>query len=168
MLILRITSMFSNAEGSDLSFRVCACSKKRLSSSFKISEHPWMLSQRARPASGAFFCAPSTISHTACAVRNFGLENSKKGKITCEKASSTTSCETAGNRCKTRKDRCMRRIAREAWTGFEATASETALTNVDGSDSKRGRRTAGSEYSALRTVTEGSCTRARNAERKDS
>ena len=166
MLILRITSMFSNAEGSGLSFWVCECSKKCLSSSFKISEQPWMLSQRARPASGAFFCAASTISHTACAVRNFGFENSKKVKSACEKASSTTSCETAGNRCKARKDRCMRRIARDAWTGFEATASETALTNVDGSDSRRGRRIEGSEYNALRTVIEESWTRARNAERK--
>src|SRR5947208_14686725 len=48
------------------------------------------------------------------------------------------------------------------------TAWETALIKGAGSVCRTGRRTDGSEYNALRTETEESCTRARNAERKDS
>jgi hypothetical protein len=101
-------------------------------------------------------------------VRNFGFENNKKGKIAREKASSTKSCETTGRKCRARKEICARRIAREVWDGFAVTAPETALINSGVSESRTGRRADGSEYNALRTATEGSCTRARNAERKDS
>lgn len=112
-LILHITSTFSNAEGTDLSFRALASLRNRFSSSLIISTQPCRLSHRASPDSGAFFCAVSTISHIASAVRYFGFENNKKGKIAREKASSTTSCETAGRKCKARKEICARRIARE-------------------------------------------------------
>lgn len=101
-------------------------------------------------------------------MRNFGFENNKKGKNACEKASSTTSCETTGSKCEARNDRCARRIAREAWDDFATTASDTALMKGVGSERRMGRRTDGSEYNALRTATEESCTRARKAERNDS
>src|SRR5712671_4248079 len=165
-LTLRITSGFENAEGTDLSFRVVAFSEYTLSSSLTISTHPSRLSHFASPEFGTRFCAASTISHTACAVRNFGFENNRKGKIACEKASSTISCESSGKKCKARKERCARKRAREAWEDFASTASDTAVIYAAGSETKTGRSTDGSEYKASRTAIEESSTRARNAERK--
>ena len=96
--------------------------RNRLSLYLIISTQPPKLSHHPSPDSGAVFCAVSTTSHTACAVRSFGFENNKnfKGKITREnlKASSTTSCEATGRKCKARKEICARRIAREACFGM--------------------------------------------------
>jgi hypothetical protein len=57
---------------------------------------------------------------------------------------------------------------REVWEGFAITASEIACMKAAVSERRTGRRVDGSEYKALRTEIEESCTRAKNAERKDS